>query len=308
MPTCCPDCGEGGGFSHARGRRVQARRSGHTMSDAGNLDAAVVEGFGDEWTRFDQSSVDAQELSALFESYFAIFPWRDLPPNATGFDLGCGSGRWAQFVAPRVGRLTCIDASWDALAVARRKLADQPNVQFVHASVGTLPLPLASCDFGFSLGVLHHVPDTEAGVRAAARLLKPGAPFLLYLYYAFDNRPWWFKRLWQASDVGRRLISRLPHSLRYWVSQGLAASVYWPLSRASRLLERAGLPVESLPLSAYRARSFYTMRTDALDRFGTRLEQRFTRAEIVAMMTRAGLVRIRVSEAAPYWVACGIAS
>ena len=47
------------------------------------------------------------------------------------------------------------------------------------------------------------------------------------------------------------------------------------------------------------------MRTDALDRFGTRLEQRFTRSEIGEMMTAAGLDDIRFSEREPYWVACG---
>jgi SAM-dependent methyltransferase len=278
------------------------------VTDSRNLDAAVVEGFGDEWTRFDQSVLGADELRALFDTYFGIFPWSDLPANAAGFDLGSGSGRWARMVAPRVGTLTCIDASGDALAVARRTLAGRDNVRFVHATVGALPLPSASFDFGFSLGVLHHVPDTEAGLRAAVKLLKPGAPFLLYLYYAFDNRPWWFRRVWQASEVGRHFVSRLPHALRYAASQAIAGVVYWPLARAARLLEAAGLRVDSLPLSAYRNRSFYTMRTDALDRFGTQLEQRFTRDEIQAMMTRAGLIEIRFSEHAPYWVACGVAS
>ena len=63
--------------------------------------------------------------------------------------------------------------------------------------------------------------------------------------------------------------------------------------------------VDRLPLSAYRHLSFYTMRTDALDRFGTRLEQRFTRVEITAMMEQAGLEDIRFSEAIPYWCAVG---
>ena len=47
------------------------------------------------------------------------------------------------------------------------------------------------------------------------------------------------------------------------------------------------------------------MRTDALDRFGTRLEQRFTRAEIEAMMRAAGLERIAFSDQAPFWCALG---
>ena len=48
------------------------------------------------------------------------------------------------------------------------------------------------------------------------------------------------------------------------------------------------------------------MRTDALDRFGTRLEQRFTRPQIAAMMEAAGLGQVRFREGVPYWVACGI--
>ena len=49
-------------------------------------------------------------------------------------------------------------------------------------------------------------------------------------------------------------------------------------------------------------------RTDALDRFGTRLEKRFTRAEVALMMQSAGLSEIRFSDAPPYWCAVGFRS
>jgi hypothetical protein len=160
-------------------------------------------------------------------------------------------------------------------------------------------------DFGYSLGVLHHMPDTAAAIASCARKLKRGAPLLLYLYYAFDNRPRWFRLAWQVSDVGRRVISRMPHGLRFATSQVLAASVYWPLARSARVLERLGVPVENVPLSIYRNRSFYGMQTDALDRFGTRLEQRFTRDEIRSMMEAAGLEKITFSEGMPHWCAIG---
>ena len=62
------------------------------------------------------------------------------------------------------------------------------------------------------------------------------------------------------------------------IAELLAAFVYWPLARAARLFERLGGNVANWPLSAYRARSYYAMRTDALDRFGTRLEHRMTPA------------------------------
>jgi hypothetical protein len=45
------------------------------------------------------------------------------------------------------------------------------------------------------------------------------------------------------------------------------------------------------------------MRTDALDRFGTRLEQRFTRVQIEQMLIAAGFIDVRFSPNMPFWVA-----
>ena len=47
------------------------------------------------------------------------------------------------------------------------------------------------------------------------------------------------------------------------------------------------------------------MRTDAFDRFGTRLEHRFSRDEIAAMMQAAGLIDLKFSDRSPFWVAVG---
>ena len=270
-----------------------------------NADSRTVEGFGDEWTRFDQSALDERDARAGFESYFRVFPWSSLPRDAVGFDLGCGSGRWAKLVAPRVGTLHCVDASPDALNVARRNLSPLSNCVFHDASVEAIPLADESMDFGYSLGVLHHVPDTAAGIRSCAAKLKRGAPFLVYLYYAFDNRPAWFRTLWKASDLARSVVCRLPMGLRYGASQALAVGVYFPLARTAALLEKAGVDVSLFPLTNYRDRSFYTMRTDALDRFGTRIQKRFSAAQIREMMEAAGLRDVVIGDQVPYWCAVG---
>ena len=68
----------------------------------------------------------------------------------------------------------------------------------------------------------------------------------------------------------------IPHGIRYAMSQVIAALVYWPLARSAKLAEYLGMNVVNFPLAPYRNWGFYVMRTDALDRFGTRLEQRFT--------------------------------
>jgi SAM-dependent methyltransferase len=270
-----------------------------------NVHSRTVEDFGREWTTFDQDGLPDEELRAAFQRYFSIFPWEQLRADAEGFDFGCGSGRWARFVAPQVGLLHCVDASTAALAVARRNLSSHTNCSFHHSVAETLPLAPGTMDFGYSLGVLHHVPDTASALAECVRRLKPGAPFLIYLYYRFDNRPPWFRVVWRASDLVRRAISRFPHPVKVAITSVIAAIVYWPAARASRLLERRGADVSSLPLSFYRNHSLYTMRTDALDRFGTRLEQRFTAEQIRRMMTAAGLEHIEFSQSEPFWCALG---
>jgi len=270
-----------------------------------NIDEATVQGFGDEWASYTQEQLDPAEHQRLFDQYFSLFPFHDLGADAEGFDLGCGTGRWAALVAPRVGLLHCIDPAAKALAVARRRLAGAENVRFHECGVDHIPLKDDNQDFGYSIGVLHHIPDTEAAMAACVRKLKPDAPFLVYIYYAFDNRPTWFRAIWKASELGRAAISRLPFPARKGVTIAIAAIIYWPLARMAYLLERAGVDVGTFPLAEYRYRGFYSMRTDALDRFGTRLEQRFSKEEIEAMMRRCGLDKIRFRDGPPFWGACG---
>lgn len=280
--------------------------SNHDNIAPPNIDSATVRDFGAEWQRFDQSAVSEAEMARMFGEYFAVFPWEKLPAHAQGFDAGCGSGRWSPLVARRVGHLHCIDAAPAALAVARQRLASLSNVTIHEASLDAMPLPDGSMDFGYSLGVLHHLPDPAAGLAACVKKLKPGAPMQVYIYYAFDNRPAWFRLLWRTSDLIRRAVSKAPFWLKSALAEIFAALIYFPLARGAALAEKCGAAVDDWPLSAYRWRSYYSMRTDALDRFGTRLEHRMTKAEITAMMQRCGLTDIRFSNAVPFWCAVGI--
>jgi len=274
-----------------------------TSPDPSNVDEGSVRSFGRQWTRYDQGALPAEEHRRLFANYFRLFPWDDLPDKAVGFDLGCGSGRWAALVAPRVGHLYCIDPSADALAVARERLREQSNCTLVLGDAANMGIPPASMDFGYSLGVLHHLPHPEDGLVSCVRTLKPGAPFLVYVYYALEARPWWYRLMFSLADVVRRIACSLPERGKVAFSVVLAATVYWPLARTSLLLERARRDVSNFPLAYYRRLSFYTMRTDARDRFGTPVEQRFSRGELYAAMERAGLAKVTISDEPPFWCA-----
>jgi ubiquinone/menaquinone biosynthesis C-methylase UbiE len=276
-----------------------------------NLDLRVARGFGQEWSTFRQDSdyLSQQQRQAIFDDYFRIFPWHLLPPGGgVGLDIGCGTGRWSVLLAPRVEHLHLLDPSSEALDVAKQNLRHIHNVSYHLHGVAAIPLPSRSLDFAFSLGVLHHVPDTQAAIAAIADKLKPNAPFLIYLYYALDNRPIWYRLLWRMTDVARSVVSRLPHPLRLSFSQLVAALIYWPLARGARSMARHGRSAAAVPLAYYADKSFYVMRTDAYDRFCTRLEKRFRRSDIECMLMRAGFKDIAFSNAPPFWCAVGVKS
>jgi ubiquinone/menaquinone biosynthesis C-methylase UbiE len=270
-----------------------------------NVDPRTVSDFGSEWSVFDQSDLTHHELQIAFEEYFSLVDWGQISDSPVIMDVGCGSGRWAVFVAPKAGKMLLVDPAQKALDVARIKMSAFKNCEFHLGTTEELPVEDDSCDFVYSLGVLHHIPDTYSGIEDCVRKLKPGAPFLVYLYYRFDNRPLWFRALWQISNLARLIFARLPFQAKHFSSAIIAGLIYLPLARTSRFAEKCGMNVSVWPLSFYRQSSFYRMRTDALDRFGTRLEHRFTQDEIQRMLTSAGLEKISFRETEPFWCAIG---
>ena len=267
-----------------------------------NIDKKTVEDFGEEWNKYNQSSIHDEELKKLWNQYFDIFSFEELSNDSEGFDMGCGSGRWAKFVANKVHLLNCIDPSEKALNVAKRNLSNFSNIRYFNASVNDNILKENSQDFGYCLGVLHHIPDTLEGIKACAKLLKKNAPFLLYLYYNFENRSFFFKLIWRLSDFIRKIISSLSPKTKIFITSIIAYLIYYPLARFVFISEKLGIDVSNLPLSDYRNKPIYFMKTDALDRFGTRLEKRFSKDKIKRMLQEAGFRDIRFSKNMPFWV------
>ena len=270
----------------------------------GNLNSKVVDDFGKEWDQYDQNQSE-YGFEEAFSQYFSLFPNQFLNNNSVGFDAGCGSGRWARYIAPKVKHLYCFDPSQKALNVAKRNLSNFDNCSFECASINDSSIKDNSMDFGYCLGVLHHLPDTKSAMKCCASKLKKGSPLLVYIYYKFDNKPNWFKFVWKCADIIRKIISILPFAIKLLLTKIIAIFIYFPLARASFLLELMGLEVSNIPLSDYRNKPFYFMATDSLDRFGTRLEKRFTKVEILSLMKECGLSSIEFSKFTPYWVAIG---
>lgn len=275
------------------------------MSDhnKNKLEEKVIKDFGNEWNEFNQSGLKTEELESNFLQYFNIFPLNELDLSKTGFDLGCGSGRWAKLIAPKVKTLNCIDPSQKALEVAKLNLQNFNNINFIAKQISEIEINSNTQDFGYCLGVLHHTNQLNIGLKFCNRVLKKNSPFLIYLYYDLENRPLYYKLLWKFSNFLRKIISLLPFKFKKIITDVIAILVYFPCARISLLFNLMGFNVFNIPLSDYKNKSLYTMRTDALDRFGTKLERRFSKKDIKELLLNNGFKEVVFSSNMPYWVA-----
>lgn len=262
-----------------------------------NLDLKTVQSFGEEWSAFHNFS--KQEIQKIGNDYFDLLTIDS--SNFVALDVGCGSGRWSLYLSPRVKFIEAIDPS-SAVWVAKKLLKDLKNIRVTQASVEHLPFSDNAFDLVYSLGVLHHVPNTSSAIQHCFEKTKHGGYFLLYLYYNHENRGFVFRFIFRCSNLLRKIISIFPLGLKKVTCNLIATLIYWPLAKLSTIVAFFSISWASkLPLSYYKKTSFFVMRNDALDRFGTPLEKRFSKSEINKMLTQVGFVNIQFSPHEPYW-------
>jgi SAM-dependent methyltransferase len=269
-----------------------------------NIDLKVVDSFGEEWQKFYNFS--DSEIEKIGNEYFSFLPEGILSRDTDVLDVGCGTGRWAKYLSDKVHSVEAIDPS-KAIFYADELLKNISNVRLSIASTDTIPFADESFDFVMSVGVLHHIPDTVLAMKDCVKKVKKGGWFYVYLYYALDNRGWLFKTIFSLVNGMRLVIARQPSTLKKIICDFLALTVYMPLVLFGRLVKYLGMSkiAEKIPLSYYQNKTFFIIRNDALDRFGTRLEQRFSKTEVEEMMKKAGLTNIVISPNTPFWCAAG---
>ena len=270
-----------------------------------NLDQEVINSFGHEWAAFDYS--EAQTNEALDAQFLAYCEPIDLsqfnPETSVAADFGAGSGRWTSRLLPYFSQVYALEPSDGANKVLTKKFVNESRVKILQETVGMNSIPSSSLDLAMSLGVLHHIPDTGLAIKDVASKIRSGGVFLCYLYYKLDNKPIFYRGLFWASNSIRWVISRLPYAMRRMIARIIATAVYLPLARTSKLLSTKGLNVSNIPLHHYADMPFVMLQNDALDRFGTRLEQRFSKKEITEMLGNAGfdLSTLKFSDIEPFW-------
>jgi SAM-dependent methyltransferase len=276
---------------------VRTRLSMATAGAGGIPDCGIAEDiqftFGEEWRRFPEI---LKEHEKEFQQYFDLVDLSSLA-NARICDLGCGIGRWSHFLKDRCREMVLLDFS-EAIFVARENLRGADNALFFLGDLRRMPFRDDFADFLFTLGVLHHLPT---GALEEVRALSRCAPTLLvFLYYALDNRPVFWRGLLSAVSRVRLVLSRTEDPrLRSALTWVFTICVYLPLISLGHAVRPFGLAAKIPLYDFYRGKSLRRIRQDVYDRFFTRIEQRFRKEEILAL--RDTFREVVVSDDPPYW-------
>ena len=263
--------------------------------------ARTADSFAYEWRHFGQ-------WRDAWRSNFLAY----MRPHAEGFfadrlvlDVGAGSGRHSVEAARLGAKVVAVDLG-RSIDVARRNLP--PTALTVQADAEALPFEPASFDYVMSIGVLHHLPDPERALRAIVPLARPDGRVHIYLYWVPERA--WHRAVLRLVTGLRHATVRLPHAVLHALCYPLAAALLVGVVipyRELRVRPRGRRLADALPLKAYADYPFGVLVNDQFDRFATPLERRFTRAEVAAMMGRAGLDDVEI-HANSGWVADGRAA
>jgi len=269
------------------------------------IESNVISDFGDEWAEFGYSSNQSfSELVLQFQRYSELVNFKDFDPAVSiAADFGAGTGRWAQFILESFKNTWLVEPSSGAFQVLKSKFMDNKKTILENTTISKCSIPDASLDFAMSLGVLHHISNTSQGFKDINLKLKKDGIFLGYLYYKVEDKPFFYRLIFSSANVLRQRVSMLPFKLKKKISLVVAMIIYWPFARISKFLNSAKINTANIPLHQYADLSFYMMKNDALDRFGTKLEKRYNQDEITKLLLESGFnaTSIKFSTSEPFW-------
>jgi SAM-dependent methyltransferase len=157
----------------------------------------------------------------------ALDAWLTVRRPQTLLELACGTGLFTRRLAPRVPRITAVDASPEVLAINRSRVA-MANVDYVEADLFSWR-PAARYDAVFFSFWLSHVPEERFAAfwdKVAAALAPGGAAYLIDS--AFDPTSTAKDHVLQERDTG--IVARRLNDGRefrivklFWEPQALAA-------------------------------------------------------------------------------------
>jgi SAM-dependent methyltransferase len=239
--------------------------------------------FGYQWNRFARTQLDsANGTTRSRDAFVERTTW---PLNALAgkrvLDAGCGMGRFAEVCADAGAEVYGIDLS-SAVDAASANLGARANVAICQADILSPPFQPGSFDFIYSLGVLHHTPDTRQAFESLVPLLRPGGSMAIWVYW--DR----LARVMPGSELLRPLTSRLPKPLLLSLCRVAVPLYHVHRLGALGMVTSAILPTSMDPDPEWRV-------LDTFDWYSPRFQWKHSEPEVRRWFSEAGFTDLSSS-------------
>ena len=241
-----------------------------------------VDSFSFEWKRHRTTQLDSANKKPESEETFKEktgFDLNDLKGKLV-LDVGCGMGRFMEVVTKYGGEVVGFDLSF-AVEAAFENLGSNPNCHVIQADVFELPFKPGTFDYIYSIGVLHHTPDTKKAFEQLVPLLKRGGKIAIWVYDAHLNS------ILSLSQQYRKITTHLPKRLLYFISY-ISMPYYYlvKIPFIGRLFHFL------LPTSPHANRHWRVL--DTFDWYSPRYQFKHTYPEVYKWFQATGLKNLRL--------------
>lgn len=163
--------------------------------------------FGLQWSLFSRTQLDsANGTSQSRDTFQEKTGWKlSELEGATVLEAGCGMGRFLEVASGAAGSVVGIDMS-AAVDAAYENLKGRGNIHIIQADIFHLPLRRGNFDRIYSIGVLHHTPDTRLAFGELIPLLAEGGEISIWVYGKSIRNP----IALCLSDLYRMITTKMP--------------------------------------------------------------------------------------------------
>ncbi|MBN1422536.1 MAG: methyltransferase domain-containing protein [Planctomycetes bacterium] len=228
---------------------------------------ATKRSFGFEWTRYDYEQVDPK----YFRNFFLRTTGLDAEAlsGKLALDVGCGMGRYSRVAAELGAEVVSIDLG-DGIERVRETVGGGGTVHPVQGNLMARPFRDGTFDVIFSIGVLHHTPDTRRAFESLLPALAEGGTIYIEVYGPM-------RRAW-LNRVLRSLTCRLPRRVLWHGVKVLTPIPEIPILRTV-----------ALPIPMSRKANRWDRFNDNFDWYSPRFQHHHTVDEVAGWFRDAGL-------------------
>jgi len=155
---------------------ADARAAARVLAERARAASESFRRQGADWDEMRALGLPAARVEDALLSLLGQARPENRPRWSSMLDIGTGTGRLLELLAPFADSLLGIDASPAMLALARNRLsrADLAHCRVRLGDAYRLPFPAAQFDLILAQMLLHHAEDPAAVLAEARRVLRPG--------------------------------------------------------------------------------------------------------------------------------------